>query len=230
MIVAVEGPSGVGKSALVTDLARRLGAVRIPEAVDLPGRHRSLRFRSERELSSIEGALLADDIARWRAATRARDRGETVLMDTGVFGTLTYIRGLVELGVADPRILQRQLGRLRRALEDSALGAADRTIYLDAPLSVRLRRSALSRSRHPARLAERHQRVATIERRLWLKEYARYLGRRLIRIDARRPKASVRRSALDALRRARAPTSPARRALRRWIDGVGAAPDGIGNR
>ncbi|MHB1435337.1 MAG: AAA family ATPase [Thermoplasmata archaeon] len=230
IVVAIEGGSGVGKTALVADLAATLGWTAIPEASDLGARRPSLRFRSDAELARREAALFARDLDRWRRADRDRAKGESTLLDTGPFGTLTYTRGLVGIGAAGPEVLRGLVARGRRAAVRRALGVPDLILYLEAPPTTLRRRAAGSPGDHPPRLTERHHRVGRVERRLWLGAFRRQFPRRLLRLDADRPAASVRRAAERAIRRAK----PLRRAgpapLLRWLEEIGRLPGETGNR
>lgn len=229
-IVAIEGGSGVGKTTLVADLAATLGWAAMPEASDLGPRRPSLRFCSDAELARLEAVLFTRDLQRWRRAAHARANGGSTLLDTGVFGSLTYTRGLVEIGAAGPAVLRRLVGRGRSAAVRGALGIPDLLLYLDAPEATLRARAARSFGDHPPRLTERHHRVGSVERRLWLELFPRRFPRRLVRLDADRPADSVRRSAERAIRRAR----PLRRAgpapLLRWLEEIGRPPAPTGNR
>ncbi len=230
IIVAVEGGSGAGKTALVADLAATLGATAIPEAADLGGRRASLRFRSDAELARLEAALFARDLDRWRRADRGRAKGGPILLDTGPFGTLTYTRGLVEIRAAGPGVLRRLIARGRRAAALGALGVPDLVLYLEAPEATLRRRAARAPAGHPPRLTERHHRVGRIERRLWLTAFRTRFPRRLVRLDADRPADRVRRSAERAIRRAK----PLRRTgpgpLLGWVEEIGGGSGETGNR
>ncbi|MFG1530222.1 MAG: AAA family ATPase [Thermoplasmata archaeon] len=230
IVVAIEGGSGVGKTELVEELARRLGWTAIPEASDLGGRRPSLRFRSDAELARLESALLIRERARWRRAARERAQGRSTLLDTGPFGPLTYTRGLVEIGAAGPKVLSGLVARGRKALLRRALGVPDLVLYLDAPEATLRRRAARSPADHPPKLTERHHRVGRIERRLWRESFAPRFPGRWIRIDADRPAASVRRSAERAIRRAQPRRRPGPAPLLRWLEEIGRTPGETGNR
>lgn len=230
IVVAIEGGSGAGKTALVADLALRLGWTAIPEASDLEGRRLSLRFRSDAGLARLESSLFNRDLRRWRRAARNRTRGASTLLDTGPFGPLTYTRGLVEIGAAGPEVLRRLVDRGRKAALRGALGIPDLVLYLDASESTLRRRAARSPADHPPRLAERHRRVGAIERRLWGEGFSREFPGRLIRLDADRPAASVRRAAERAIGRAKPRRSPGPAPLLRWLEEIGRPSGETGNR
>lgn len=167
VILALEGPSGVGKSTIATVLARRLRAHRIAEAyrrLRPPGR---LVFRSARELERIERRLLREERARWSEAQRARRRGETVVLDTGPIGPYTYLLGLAAEGEA-PTALVERIGRtIDRSFRAGTLGWPDVVVWLRAADRLVRRRNARARRTHPRALERRHAAVARWEARFW---------------------------------------------------------------
>lgn len=163
-LIAVEGASAAGKTTLVRRAAEALGWYPLWEAYDRLDPAPSLEYRSPRELSLLEGALLAEEVRRYREALAERARGRTVLADTGFFGPLTYTWGLVALGRA-PETVARSLSRRARSLvRAGTLGLPDLTVYLWTTAPERGRRARTGADRHPAGLASRHEAVGRVER------------------------------------------------------------------
>ncbi|NNN18022.1 MAG: hypothetical protein HKL79_06655 [Thermoplasmata archaeon] len=192
-IVAIEGPSAAGKSAVSLAAGALSGGATLPEAYVRLGRRVPLEYRSSPELVRIERRLLREDVRRWRQARDLARQGRTVYLDTGVFGTLTYTWGLVELGRARPVALSAIGGSVDRALRSGRLGLPDRIAFIDTPPSVRRRRARQSPEGHPARLDELHARVGELERVLWSDRWGPLLGSRLVRIDGRESVARIAR-------------------------------------
>jgi len=164
-LIAVEGASASGKTTLVRTAARTLGWRPLPEAFDRLDPVPSLEFDSPRELLRLEGALVTEEVRRYREAFRLCGRGTTVLADTGFLGPLTYTLGLVELGRAPAsagRTLERSVRSLLRA---GALGIPDLTVYLHTTADERRRRARAGARHHPVSLFPRHESVGAVERR-----------------------------------------------------------------
>jgi thymidylate kinase len=166
-IVAVEGPSGAGKTTVVRAAARAFGWHALPEAFDRIDPPPSLRFRTPEELLALERTLLAEEGRRYREAAEGRRRGRTVVADTGFLGPITYAAGLVALGDAPARVLRAlrslatERGRSRR------LGLPDAIVYLDVPARVRRQRVVRGSRGHPEEFRERHESVGRVERRFY---------------------------------------------------------------
>ncbi len=213
-IVALEGPSGVGKTALARSLAEAPAtAARFEEAYARLAPALSLEVPTAAELWRVERRLFSEERERYRSARRTRRSDRLAIVDTGFLGPLTYSVGLAAL---DPRrdVVNRILGNYRRATRAGSLGAPDLTLYLDAPPAVVARRLARDPVRVPGAIPDRHRRVAGLERRLWLGPIATTWGSRLVVIDARGPAHRV-------AERARAAIARAAR-LPRWSDREGA--------
>ncbi len=172
-VVAIEGPSGVGKSELARTLAPLLGARWLPEAFERLRPRPSLRVAGIAALLALERRLLAEETRRFRSADRLRRRGGTIVLDTGLLGPYTYARGLAHLDPARDVTGPIAVEVVRR-WRTGALGLPDVTIYLDAPAATVVRRAREDPTGHPADLWHRHFAVARLERRFW-----RALARRL---------------------------------------------------
>lgn len=165
-IIALEGPSAVGKTTTARALAERLGVPYLDEAWRRLRPRPSLRFRSRGELLGLERRLLAEESRRFRQARRLAATRPAVIVDTGFFGPLSYSAGLAALST-------RLDVRAPLAVDAVALlaegqwGGADLTYYLDAPVGALDERQAGSPVTHPVDLAVRHRRVADTERALW---------------------------------------------------------------
>ena len=166
-IVAVEGPSGAGKTTVVRAAARAFGWHPLPEAFDRIDPPPSLRFRTPAELLSLERTLLAEEGRRYREAVEGRRRGRTVVADTGFLGPLTYTAGLVELGDAAPRVLEALRSLVEGRERPLRVGLPDGIVYLDVPGRVRRWRTARDPRGHSPEFRERHEAVGRLERRFY---------------------------------------------------------------
>ena len=164
-IVAIEGPSGAGKTTLVREAARRFGWHRIAEAYDRLDRAPEIDFRSDRELRATERQLLTEERRRFREALRARASGRVVVADTGFLGPFTYTAGLVARGEADRRVFV-DLVRSGRSMGRS-WGVPDAVVYLVPRAADRRRRAGRDPGRHPPGLDPRHAAVGRFERRIY---------------------------------------------------------------
>lgn len=192
-IVAVEGPSAAGKSAVVRAAGALGGGAPVPEAFVRLGRRVPLEYRSSHELVLLERRLLYEDARRWREARELARPGRAVFLDTGLLGTATYTWGLVELGRVRPAALVAILGSLDRAVRAGRIGLPGRTVFLDTPPALRHRRARQSPEDHPARRDALHAQVGRLERSLWLEQWAPQLENRLVRMDGREPVARIAR-------------------------------------
>jgi thymidylate kinase len=181
-ILALEGPSGVGKSAVAARLAPLLGATIVPEAYDRLGRSFSLTFHGRDELADLERQLVREDGRRWTDAVEMRGRGTLVLLDTGTFAPLAYSWGLRE-GVDGALDVVLELARtVRRMVASGKWGLPDLTVYIDVPDSVARARARLDPVGHPPETADRHAAVGRWERLLYGREFPRVLPGRFLSV------------------------------------------------
>jgi predicted kinase len=206
-VVAIEGPSGAGKTTASQRLAHALGAVWLPEAYRRLRVPPSLAYRSTRELLRLEIRLLTEDARRFREARRLADRGRWVVADTGFAGPLTYTWGLAQLGRAPTAAVAPIVRMARRWAARGAWGAPDRVVWLDTPAAIRGRHVRADRAGHPLRFAPRHEAVGRVEYALYRGPWARVLGARWVRVSGAGTPAQVERRLFAAL--ARGPRSPA---------------------
>ncbi|MCI4335828.1 MAG: AAA family ATPase [Thermoplasmata archaeon] len=185
-IISLEGPSGVGKTSVGRELAARLDAAFLPEAVDAMAPTLSLDFRTLPQLRRLERALIDEEARRYRVARRTIARGRDVVADTGFFGPLTYS---VALAQWDRRwdVVRSVLLRTVGHISTGSLGLPQLCLYLDADGRTLQRRTAADPIGHPAALTLRHQILAPLERRYWETSGTR----RWSRVDARGPRARV---------------------------------------
>jgi hypothetical protein len=166
-IIALEGPSGAGKTTVVRAAARAFGWVPLREAFDRIEPAPSLGFRTSEELLSLEKTLLAEEGRRYREAVRRRRVGRTVVADTGFLGPLTYTAGLVALGDTTPRVFEGLRSLVGGPEHSDRIGLPDRIVYLDVPKRVRDRRTTRDPRGHPEEFRARHEAVARVERRFY---------------------------------------------------------------
>lgn len=226
-LLALEGASGVGKSALARALAERLGAVRIDEAFDRLDPRPSLRVDGPSALRDLEGRLLAEELRRYREAVDLRRRGRTAVLDTGPWGPSTYSLALASLDRSLDGAARSIVRRTRAALRSGRLGLADLTVWLDAPPSTVARRIASDPVGHPPEWAARHRRAARWEQRRIVSAFERVAPDRFHRLTARGP------APLLARRIAELPTGslgpPSRRLALELFDAI-VGSDRPGNR
>jgi hypothetical protein len=193
-LIAVEGGSASGKSALVRAASHTLGWRPLPEAFDRLDPAPSLDFGSSAELLRLEATLLAEEVHRYAEARRLCGHGVTVLADTGFLGPLTYTLGLVEHRLA-PRSIADDLARSARALVNAGqLGIPDLTVYLRTTAAERAHRARAGARSHPSELFRRHEAVGKVERRLFERDFMAAVPDRvrILRADAS-PSVLVRR-------------------------------------
>lgn len=190
-MIALEGASGVGKTATSRTLARTLSASRIPEAYDRLRPAPTLEFRDLEELVDLETTLLYEESRRYLEAGRSLGHGADVVLDTGFLGPVTFSAGLAHL---DPRWTPaaRRIARTaERLVRAGRLGLPDVTIYLDLGAEAVAARVAADPAGHPPERADLYARVATWERRLWVEHFPVGAPGRLIAVRADRPVPSI---------------------------------------
>ncbi|MCI4349337.1 MAG: AAA family ATPase [Thermoplasmata archaeon] len=165
--IAVEGPSGVGKTTVSRALARRLRARWIREAYDRVTPRLSLDVASPEALLRLERRFLREETRRYTEAARKGPHQKIVVLDTGFLGPATYTAGLA--------VRSDKLRAPARRIVDSAnvlvrtgrLGLPELTIYLEVGRPELRRRNQKALRSHPARWQLRHLQVARFERRFW---------------------------------------------------------------
>ena len=190
-LVALEGPSGVGKSTTARYLSDRSGWGTLSEAFVRLEPSRSLAFGSVSELITIEEALLDEEWRRYREARRRCRRGENVVADTGFLGPLTYTAGLVALGRSPPSALATIGPAVRTRFFQGELGWPDGIIYLDLAPAELLHRSSNDPLGHSGPLAARHHAVGRFERGFYLGFLMRRWPGRVVRVPASAPPHAV---------------------------------------
>ncbi|HYK93633.1 MAG TPA: AAA family ATPase [Thermoplasmata archaeon] len=165
-ILAIEGPSAVGKTTLSRAVARALGGRVVPEAFRRLRPAPSLEPESTSALERLELQLLREEARRSRVAQYQARGGRPVVLDTGFLGPYTYTEGLAW---TRPHLDARRavLERTVKDLEAGRLVIPTLTVYLDAPLRTRRQRARADPGGHPVRLRRRHERVSAFERRFW---------------------------------------------------------------
>jgi thymidylate kinase len=231
MVVAIEGPSGAGKTTLVEALAAVKGYATIAEAFDRLPRRPSLRFRSVTELLALERLLLAEDVRRYGEAVRKRAGVDTVVVDTDFLGTVTYVLGLVRQVDARWNVVPPLLETIREALGARAWGIADRYLYLATPPRTALQRAAAAAASHPAELRDRHDRVGRWEREFFLRRLPLLLPGRVDVLAGGEPVPDLVREVHVRLGRA-VPSATREDALRvvGWLERAAASKQGRGAR
>ena len=206
-VVALEGQSGVGKTAVSRAVAGRTGAMRIAEAADRLRPRPTLRYRSPAGLRRLETRLLAEEGRRYATARRARTLGRLVVADTGFLGPLTYSAGLARL---DPAFdVRPTLAQSARRLEAAGMwGPADLHVVLVAPSREIARRLARAPAAHPEDLRDRHARVGRAELATWRRLGRTTLPGRIAFVSATGPVEAVVGRVVRAVDRAREGTPP----------------------
>lgn len=228
-IVAVEGPSAVGKSSVAALLARRLDAALIAEAADRIRPPISLRFADDAGLVRLETRLLDEEARRYAAAVRLAERGTVVVADTGFLGPVSYTAGLAALGRCRPATFDAVVRRAEQLAGAAHLGLPDLTVYLTpGSAAALLERAERDPVRHPEEFRERHRQVGAFELAFVRPFLARRRGGRVVTVSAGGP---VPRTAGKVYARARGArpasdrTGPLERLLGAWRRrGLGNAP------
>ncbi len=182
-LLAIEGPSGVGKSLVSRALGERLGAAVLPEAFEGLSPRPSLEFQTVDELRVLELNLLAAEIARYQEADALRAKGSPVILDTGPWGPLTYSWGLRETVDGPWDVVPDVVAEARRHGGLDRFPLPELTVYLDVPESVATGRAASDPSGHPAALRERHRQVARFERLLYQRIFPELLPARFLSVS-----------------------------------------------
>ncbi len=209
-LIAVEGASGVGKTATARALSKALSATWIREAFERLDPSPSLEIPDVPTLIDLERTLLLEESRRFREADKLRARGRDVVVDTGFIGPITYTIGLAEI---DPRWVPARvplIAEARRLIRAGWLGLPDRSVYLDLGARAVADRIRADPAGHPARWAARHARVAVKERALWLRRIRLLSPERLLVVRADRPAATLAKEIkgqLDALEPMRRPST-----------------------
>jgi thymidylate kinase len=129
-VIALEGPSGAGKTSVAARLAPLLGGTAVAEAYDRLGRSVPLAFHGRDELSDLERTLLREEGRRWTEAVELRTRGSTAVLDTATFGPLTYAWGLREGVDGGLDVVLELVRTVRRMAIGGRWGIPDLTVYL----------------------------------------------------------------------------------------------------
>ncbi|MCI4360346.1 MAG: AAA family ATPase [Thermoplasmata archaeon] len=181
-VVALEGPSGAGKTAVTAQLAGLLGGTVMPEAFDRLNRSLSLNFHGREELADLERNLLQEEGRRWGEAGQLRAGGRTVVLDTATFGPLTYAWGLRDGVDQGLDVLLELVRSARRMLKAGRWGLPDLTVYLDVPDAIARLRAKRDPLGHPPEIADRHAAVGRWERLLYDREFPRRLPGRFLSV------------------------------------------------
>jgi hypothetical protein len=185
-IVALEGPSAVGKTTISRLLASRSDWVVLGEASVRLRPRPSLRFVDPTELVRLERRLLVEERRRCRAAERLRRDGIDVLLDTAPVGPATYSLGLAKLDPAYNGAAAEIAELVIEDLRTGRLAAPQQVLYISASDRTLRRRAASSRADHPEGLAARHRAVGRFERAFW-SSVARGSGGSVLLVPTRGP-------------------------------------------
>lgn len=201
IVLALEGPSGAGKTTAARGVAAALGTTWSPEAYRRLSPRPSLGYRSDGELARLELRLLRAEARRYVAARSASRSGRTVVADTGFLGPLTYPWSLVRAGRSSPSVLPPLVRAAAAFAAADRWGLPDLVVYLATPARVRRRRVAGDPRSHPAEFAARHEAIGCIERALYHRRIALLLGDRFRVVAGDGPPPTVVRRILAELRR-----------------------------
>jgi len=220
-IVAIEGPSGAGKTTVVEALSAWAGGIVLCEAFARLLPRPRLTFGSKIELLKIERRLFDEDCRRFVEARQAQRRGLLVWLDTDFLGPLSYAAGLYARKETPWNIVP-DLGRI--ALERAKArrwGLADVYVYLEVPGLVRRNRARGDPTGHPVDLWNRHERVGRFERRFYLNEFSGILPDRFRVAEGRgtvdQIAERILRAVADAAATSNAGSGDARRVVRSLV-------------
>jgi hypothetical protein len=183
----------VGKTTLSRLIADRAEWTVLGEAavrIDPPA---SLRVDTPADLLRVERRLLREERRRCRTATRLREEGLDVLLDTGPFGPATYSLGMA---AREPKYASAAVAVVDEVLDDLRAGrmtVPDRVVYLTASEAALRARAERSRQDHPVELMGRHRDVGRIERAFWAQLARRSSGSVLLLPSRGPPAADARR-------------------------------------
>jgi hypothetical protein len=181
-LLAIEGPSGAGKTSVSRALGQRLGAPVLPEAFERLDPRPSLEFGTVAALRALEIQLLEAEIGRCVEANSLRAKGTPVVLDTGPWGPLTYSWGLREAVASQWDVVASIVAPARVHAGLDRFPLPELTVYLDVPESVAARRASDDPAGHPAALRERHRRVARFERLLYQRLFPEMLPGRFLSV------------------------------------------------
>jgi hypothetical protein len=166
-LVALEGPSAVGKSTVGREAAAGSDWVFLPEASVLLRPAPDLDFHTPAQLAKVEQRLLGAERRRAHAVARLRDDGVDVLLDTASIGPATYSLAVARLWPEYRAVAASVLATVATDLRAGRLQFPDEVVYLDAPPATLRRRASEARGTHPAHLLARHWTVGAVERSFW---------------------------------------------------------------
>lgn len=201
LVLAIEGPSGAGKTAVSEELGHRLGVRPVAEAYHRLHERVPLEYGSRSELVELELMLLAEESRRFLEARAGRAAGACVLLDTGFLGPLTYTWGLREGGGGEGDPVSELLRAARTMIAEGRFGLPDVTVYLDLPEDLASVRATRDPTGHPPGLRERHRAVGRYERFLYEREFPRCLPGRFTAVSGEPGPPEVARALLDRLER-----------------------------
>ena len=167
-VLCVEGPSAVGKTTLVTALARRAGAVVVPE----------LDARGAPPLAESAAWFVDAHAARWQRAVALAARAPFAVLDGDPFKGLWYGPTFADAGWPGVDVV----GPLyAAAVAAGALAFPDLYVALDAT-EARLRARRAGDATRTRRHFEQHLRLVEPLRR-WFAALASAAPERVLRID-----------------------------------------------
>jgi hypothetical protein len=140
------------------------------------------------------------------------DTGETVWLDTGFVGPVTYERSLAALSPS-----RWGAGKPLLPRGESTIYLPDLTVYLDPPPVELLRRALRSKDAHSQSLIARHLTVGLVEREFWLREFRTAFPDRLVQVQGPRSATLLARSGVGWRSRARAAARPAEKERLRFL-------------